>query len=442
MPPKILVVDDNRELLSLLTRLFEQAGYSVLAAAKGKQALDAAQTSPPAIAVLDILLPDMMGYQVADGLRKQQPKIPLIFITGVFKAGRHALEARSKYQAAGYFEKPFEGQKLLEVVGKIVPAEKPTAEVAPAEDPFDVEVDVHVQEDDPSQNAMELTGIIKVTGGGNLVAEIRGANLTASQVPSAKPQPASAPATRPIAATAATAALSNERIRGELRDNLPSLITAFHLARETGELGVQRGKVKKIVYFQNGQPVFAMSNLLSERFGQFLTRVGKIKPDQLDDALAAGKATKRRIGEVLLERGLLKDTERMYFVGQQVKSIIYSLFGWEDGNYVLTFKDKATAEPIKLDVHPAMLIVRGIKKLYKPERLKRLLSHDDLLIPSLQPDYQLHEVQLEKWEAELLAKVDGNRSVTELIEAAQRPEAIVHAFLYSLVALSILELRT
>ncbi|HME92522.1 MAG TPA: DUF4388 domain-containing protein, partial [Myxococcaceae bacterium] len=156
---------------------------------------------------------------------------------------------------------------------------------------------------------------------------------------------------------------------------------------------------------------------------------------------AAGKASNRRIGDVLLERGLLKDTERMYFVGQQVKSIIYSLFGWEDGSYVLSFKDKATAEPIKLDVHPAMLIARGIKKLYKPERLKRLLRLDDLLIPSLQPAYQLHEVQLEKWEAELLAKVDGTRSVAELIELARRPEGMVHAFLYSLMALSILELR-
>ncbi len=91
--------------------------------------------------------------------------------------------------------------------------------------------------------------------------------------------------------------------------------------------------MKKVVYFEKGQPVFALSNLVSDRFGQFLVRVGKIKPEQLTDAAAAAAASKRRTGDVLIERGLLKDTERLYFVGQQVKSIIYSLFGWEDGTY-------------------------------------------------------------------------------------------------------------
>ncbi len=438
--PLILVVDDNQELLMLMTRLFEQAGYQVLPANKGKQAIDAARFKPPALAVLDVLLPDMMGQQVAEVLRRDYPKIPLIFVTGVFKAGRHALDARNKFGPVGYFEKPFEGQKLVEAVRKIVPLEKPGEPIA--EDPFEVELDVSVQEDDPSQNAMELTGVIKVTGGDNLVAEIRGANLTAPQVTpeaSAIARAPAPPARVPSARTALAASAGTQR--GELKDNLPALITAFYHLGETGELGVQRRNVKKVIYFHRGQPVFAMSNLLSERFGQFLARVGKIKSEQLQDILSVAKSTGRRTGDVLLERGILKETERLYYVGQQVKSIIYSLFGWEEGAYVLTFKDKAIAEPIKLDVHPATLIVRGIKKFYKPERLGRLLRPDDLLIPSLQPAYQLHELQLENWEAEMLAKIDGSRRVGQLVDLARRPEQLVHAFLYSLMALSILERR-
>src|SRR6185436_18922060 len=135
---------------------------------------------------------------------------------------------------------------------------------------------------------------------------------------------------------------------------------------------------------------------------------------------------------------LLKDTERLYYVGQQVKAIIYSLFAWEEGTYVMTFKEKATAESIKLDAHPANLIVRGVKKLYKPERLRRLLKPEDRLIPSLQPAYALHEIELEKWEAEFLPKVDGTRTMAELISMAGRPEHVIYGFLYALVALSIL----
>jgi len=441
MAPRILVVDDNQELLSLLTQLFEEAGYEVTGANRGKQAVEVAKANPPAAAVLDILLPDMMGYHLADALRKDNPQLPLLFITGVFKGGKHAVEARTKYQAAGYFEKPFEAHKLLEAMTKVLPPEKKGPAPTSMQDAFEVELDIDVEDEGP-QDVMELTGRIKVTGGGNITAEIRGANLTASpmqKVPATQVRPPT-PGRPPDPVPAGSGAPGSRR--GELKDNLPSLLTAFYLSRETGELGVQKGKVKKVVYFEKGTPVFALSNLLADRFGQFLVRVGKIKPEQLQDASAVAAQTNRRTGDVLVERGLLKDTERLYYVGQQVKAIIYSLFSWEDGTYVMSFKDKAAAESIKLDVHPANLIVRGIKKLYKPERLSRLLRPEDRLMPAVAPAYQLHEVELERWEAELLPKIDGNRTVAELLAYANRPDQVVYGFLVSMMSLGILEQRT
>lgn len=440
MAPRILVVDDNQELLSLLTQLFEEAGYEVTGANRGKLALEVAKANPPAAAVLDILLPDMMGYHLADALRKDNPQLPLLFITGVFKGGKHAVEARTKYQAAGYFEKPFEAHKLLEAMGKVLAPEK-KAQAASLQDAFEVELDIDVEDEGP-QDAMELTGRIKVTGGGNITAEIRGANLTASpmqKVPATQVRPPTPG--RPKDPVPAGGGAPGSR-RGELKDNLPSLLTAFYLSRETGELGVQKGKVKKVVYFEKGTPVFALSNLLADRFGQFLVRVGKIKPEQLQDAAAVAAQTNRRTGDVLVERGLLKDTERLYYVGQQVKAVIYSLFAWEEGTYVMSFREKASSESIKLDVHPANLIVRGIKKLYKPERVRRLLQPEDRLIPAVAPAYQLNEVELERWEAELLPKIDGNRTVAELLAFANRPEHVVYGFLVAMMSLGILDKRS
>ena len=435
MAPTILVVDDNQELLSLLKQLFEDAGYHVVASAKGKPAVELALQSPPALAVLDMLLPDTMGTQLGEQLRKAQPNLPLLFITGVFKGGRHALELRQKFPGCGYFEKPFEGKKLVEAVKALVPPPDKPAIPVPQET-FEVELDVDVEEE---QDPMELTGRIKISGG-NLHAELTGEKLTAAgmamgqaqgmRISTATGVPAVPPPPPPIDGNAR---------RGEFKDRLPALITAFYQSKESGELGVQRGKVKKVIYFENGQPVFALSNLAADRFGQFLVRVGKIRPEQLEDAVAVAAATKRRTGDVLVERGLLKDTERLYYVGQQVKAIIYSLFGWEDGQYVMSFKERGAAEAIKLDVHPASLIMRGVKKLYKPERLKRLLDPTDRWMPSPQPPYQLHEVELEKWEAEFLVKVDGTRTVDELVRVANRPEHVVHGFLYALVALGVVE---
>ncbi len=53
----------------------------------------------------------MMGYQLAETLRRETtPTLPLIFITGVFKGGKHAIEAKTKFGTVGYFEKPFEAR--------------------------------------------------------------------------------------------------------------------------------------------------------------------------------------------------------------------------------------------------------------------------------------------------------------------------------------------
>src|SRR5690606_17005872 len=63
MAPRILIVDDNTELVGLLSGAFEEAGYEVLQASRGRQALERAKADRPHAAVVDVLLPDLMGYE-------------------------------------------------------------------------------------------------------------------------------------------------------------------------------------------------------------------------------------------------------------------------------------------------------------------------------------------------------------------------------------------
>jgi len=441
MGAKILLVDDNQELLVLLSRLVEQQGWTPVPVGRGKAALDAIAAEAPAAAVVDVLLPDMMGYDVGAALRKVN--VPFIFMSGVFKGGRAVSDARSQHGAAGYFEKPFDSQKLVDALRSLVPAGTPVAAPRtsappppPPLDENDFDVELAVEADEPV-DAMELTGKVVLTEDGKVSAVLKGANITAAPI-AAPARPAPRPAPPPPAAQARKPA-DLSKTEGALHDNLPEMITAFYLAQQTGELTMQKGKVKKTIYFEKGRPVFAISNLVTDRFGPFLVRVGKLTQMQLELVQAAADKTGRRTGDVLVEMGLLKDTEKLYYVAQQVKAIVYSVFGWEEGQYRLHFTDMAAKEAIKIDLHPAHLIIRGIKKLYKPERLYRLLSPDDRLAPTQQPAYSLHEVELERWEAELLPQIDGSRSIAELVALTQRPEHAVYGFLYGMVALKILE---
>jgi DNA-binding response OmpR family regulator len=489
-PPRILVVDDNPELLALLSSAFEEAGYSVQTALRGRSALDLAKREKPDLAVLDVLLPDLMGFDVAEALKKL--RVPFIFMSGVHKGGKAAANASGKYGALGYFEKPFDRSALLAMVEKIVPTKPAGGEKSEAWD-----VDAGDRIEGAAEN-MELTGRIDLISKGT-TASFRGEKVTlkgAEGSPIAglqlgrerarKPAPppvlkqaafgqprvvpppltpeqeaeqlqdaealevALARATSGASATGQSSANEADELqqlppqkggvhRGILKDNLPQLFAAFAATRETGELGLARGQVKKIVYFEQGMPVFALSNLVADRLGQFLVRAGKIDDSALQQAADEAARTKQRTGDVLILMGLLTEQDRLYYIGQQIKSILYSLFSWEDGTYQMSFSGRARKEAIKLDLHPSTLVMRGVKKLYKPERLKRLLPDDVKLVPSQDPLFALSDVELASWEAHLLTRCDGTRTVKELIELAVRPELDARRTLVALFAMHIVE---
>src|SRR5712671_4522439 len=296
--PRILVVDDNAELLTLLSSSFEEAGYAVQTAARGRSALDLARKEKPDLVVLDVLLPDLMGYDVAEGLKRL--RIPFIFMSGVHKGGKSAADAKGKYGALAYFEKPFERRALLDEVRKRLPVIPPPPPVMA----FDVETAAEVSETEPE---MQLTSRVAVTAPGGR-ATLKGtgpiqlrpvdtelAERMSAQEPTApqrvasrnvvEPSPTEEPPRAVPMPPEALRPLQTDGVRrGELKDNLPQLFAAFYAAKETGELGLSKGQVKKVVYFEAGMPVFALSNLVADRLGQFLVRAGKIDEETLKHA--------------------------------------------------------------------------------------------------------------------------------------------------------------
>jgi two-component system, OmpR family, response regulator len=451
--PRILVVDDNPELLTLLSSAFEEAGYAVATAARGRTALELARKERPDLAVVDVLLPDLMGFDVAEAFKKL--RIPFIFMSGVHKGGKASATALGRYGALAYFEKPFERSALLAAVQRAVPMTTPPP--AAEKQSWDVESGPQVAE---AAEAMELTGRIDLLGKGKVSGtspvELRPMNR--EQVARMRDRPQVAPpvmqpkvqatkvTTGPISTPPGAEAIHDlpqkDGIRrGDLKDNLPHLLAAFYQAKETGELGLMKGQVRKIIYFENGMPVFALSNLVADRLGQFLVRAGKIDEATLKQAAEEAGLTKQRTGDILILMGALTEEERLYYVGQQIKSILYSVFAWEEGSFTLSFQARARKEAIKLDIHPANLVMRGVRKLYKPERLKRLMPDGARPMPSGEPSFNLSDVELQAWEAHLLPRCDGSKTVAELVRSAAKSEYEVLGTLVGLTSLRVLELR-
>ena len=117
--PKILVVDDSRTIRSIVERGLRDAGYQVITAADGLEAIELAQSERPDLAVLDICMPFMDGYGFCDELKSfGEPlcSLPIIFLTSIES---HALELLGNSLGA-YLHKPVKVDELLQVVDSVL----------------------------------------------------------------------------------------------------------------------------------------------------------------------------------------------------------------------------------------------------------------------------------------------------------------------------------
>ena len=109
----VLVVEDDRQVRQVLQLALEDEGVVVETAADGQQALTVASAHPPAIIVLDLMLPRKDGVEVAHELRSLCGRdIPIIMIT----AASQATEKARQMDAVAYFYKPFPLEGVLSCV--------------------------------------------------------------------------------------------------------------------------------------------------------------------------------------------------------------------------------------------------------------------------------------------------------------------------------------
>lgn len=110
---QILLVEDNPVNARLICRQLERQGYAITVAEEGKTAIALAQTEPPHLILMDIGLPDMEGWEIAQRLRQdsQTAAIPIIALTA-----HHEPAERQRCLAAGcndYATKPIDFPELL-----------------------------------------------------------------------------------------------------------------------------------------------------------------------------------------------------------------------------------------------------------------------------------------------------------------------------------------
>jgi two-component system alkaline phosphatase synthesis response regulator PhoP len=120
MPKKILVVDDEPDILKIVSFRLGKAGYDIITAGDGKTALDLIRKERPDLILLDLRIPVVDGYEVARQVKTDEKlkSIPIIFLTA---SSVSTIEKKAKdFQAADSIIKPFDPEELFRKVKKFI----------------------------------------------------------------------------------------------------------------------------------------------------------------------------------------------------------------------------------------------------------------------------------------------------------------------------------
>jgi len=132
MPGKILVVDDDPDILDAITMILESQGYEVSTARDGIEGLATLKAENPDLMILDLMMPKMDGFAVCKEL--QDPRwskfkaIPILILTSVREEAsrrRYELETGLELDVDDYIEKPMSPDVLLERVSRLIKKKKP-----------------------------------------------------------------------------------------------------------------------------------------------------------------------------------------------------------------------------------------------------------------------------------------------------------------------------
>jgi CheY-like chemotaxis protein len=121
----ILVVDDDREIRELLEHALTLAGYEVRTATNGAEALASLTEKPVEVLITDLIMPEKDGVQLISELRKSQPQVRVVAMTG----GGHIssdqyLKLARAFGAQAVLTKPFSHAELLATMAKLLPSER------------------------------------------------------------------------------------------------------------------------------------------------------------------------------------------------------------------------------------------------------------------------------------------------------------------------------
>jgi CheY-like chemotaxis protein len=444
---RVLIVDDDPGILEVLRTALREEGFTVAVERNGERALQAFLYLPTRFVILDALLPIANGFDIAAKIRATDPgaEVPILFMSGVYRARKLRADAVRKYGAVGFVDKPVSPSQIAAIVREAL-APAPTLEAPPS-----------YGEAPPEILAALETELQRLSAGAPAPAETRAAS---APPPVSEIQPGTRTdfaLDRPVTGAKSVHVPGDipaspdrppppikepprewtlppvpEAASGKLDETpFPEVLGPLCLARATGALELRRDRIRKVVYLRDGFPVDVQSNRVEECLGRLLLREGVIREDDLDRSFDLMKETGRRQGQVLVDMGAVQPDVLQLALRIQLSSKLHEVFTWRAGEWRWQPGNKTPTPASVLAVPALALVYDGLRRAWDEGRVRASLHGAEKLVSRpLDPAWLAGLASLEHEFVESLPA--GAFAPAEVTEAAPIARADAWRLVYAL----------
>jgi len=382
--PHILVVDDDHEIVKGFKIILEDEGFTVTGEYNGKSALESMEKNNFDFAFIDGLLPGMDGFQLIAKIREMPKglKLPIIMISGVYRASNHAREAMEKYHLIDYLEKPVGPPQIISALKQNLKdryPRKPSQKSKAITDP-----------NAPLINDYYLYDQTKISLQGAL-----------DQTP------------------------------------FPTLLNQIFDRKKTGQLLVTYNKAKKLISFDQGRVIAIRSNIVSECLGQLLLSTGQITKDAFDTTFDQMKQTGQRQGDLLMQAGAITSLQLSEALKEQFEGKLYNIFAWKNALFQFKQTNKLPPQHSEIKIHPRNMVKEGIKRNISQKTLNQWLmpyasslveANEDCQNRMRQCGYTLKELRF-------ASELSGTEPLEEVLINPIKSQEAMKSFAFTLIAI-------
>jgi len=221
-------------------------------------------------------------------------------------------------------------------------------------------------------------------------------------------------------------------LRGDLTTmGLEDIFQWLAVGKKTGVLELKGFLHTKRVYFHDGKVSSVWSSDPREYLGQYLLAYNRINEEQLREALATQEDENQLLGRILVSRQLITETEIRRIVQLKVEESIYDTFLWDVGTFEFHDGQTPPQKTMLLSLDVTGIVLEGARRVDEWKRVRNVIKGGDAVLDAVS-EAIAEMLPLAPEDADLLGRLDGHKTIDQVIIEMRAPEFKIHKLIFDL----------